>query len=120
MWKNSQETEAVGILGPIKRSKGSRERGGCSLNAGFATRCVVLQDAEFLSAPEDRVGMEKKAVEATRKKKKLKMYDQAGHFKEIPQIPTFRDREQSLSFSSQWGQKQWVTTCSIAHCLLRW
>lgn len=110
----------MGILGPIKRSKGSRERGGCSLNAGFATRCAVLQDAEFLSAPEDRVGMEKKAVEGTRKKKELKMYDQAGHFKEIPQIPTFWDREQSLSFSSQWGQKQWVTTCSIARCLLRW
>lgn len=75
MWKNSQETEAAGILGPIKRSEGSRERGGSSLNAGFATRCAVLQDAEFLSVPEDRMGMEKKATEATRKKKKLKMYE---------------------------------------------
>lgn len=44
---------------------------------------AVLQGAEFLSVPEDRMGMEKKAVGATRKKKKLKMYDQAGHFREI-------------------------------------
>lgn len=43
----------------------------------------VLCGAQFLSDPEDRMGMEKKAVGATRKKKKLKTCNQAGHLREI-------------------------------------